>query len=57
MENSEPIKYSYSKEEMIKLARDFCVNVYGSPSEAEDKDKWMERFGFLVSFVTDQFPK
>jgi len=53
----EPIKYSYSKDEMIKLAKQFCIDMYGPPSEAENKDKWMERLGLLISFILEQFPK
>ena len=47
----------YNKEEMIKLAKDFCVDVYGPPCESENKDKWMERYGFLISFITEHFQK
>ena len=53
----EPVKYSYSRDEMIKAVKDHCKEIYGPLSVCEDKDKWNERFGAILNFVLDQFPK
>jgi len=54
----EPIKYTYSKEEMVEAAKKHCKEVYGDPLASEDReDKWMERFGAILYFVLEKFPK
>jgi hypothetical protein len=53
----EPINYSYSKDQMIAEAKKFLIDLYGLPVKSENKDKWMERFGLLVSFISERFPE
>lgn len=52
-----PVKYSYSQDEIIQKAKQYCIDLYGKPMESGDKDKWMERFGLLCSFLIETFPE
>lgn len=53
----EPIRRAYSAEEMIAYAKQFMCDTYGKPNEVEDKDKWYERLGMLVDFISGAFPR
>ncbi len=51
-----PVRSGYSRDEIYEHAKTFMVETYGPVRESPDKDKWHERFGFLLSFLHDRFP-
>lgn len=54
---NEPVRFGYSREEIYEHAKTFMVETYGPVRESPDKDKWHERYGLLLSFLHDRFPK
>lgn len=53
---SQPVRQSFSRQEILVEARNFMVKQYGSPKEHADRDWWHTRFGLLVHFITETFP-
>lgn len=54
-----PVQTAYTREEIVTKAREWMVEQYGIPKEIDNQDelnRWFERFGFLVNFITDHFP-
>lgn len=52
-----PLRLSRSRQEMIEEARQFMRQKYPPENTAESADRWCERFGLLVDFVTEIFPE
>jgi hypothetical protein len=55
--SAEPLRVAYSREEIIHEAKSFMIETYGACYASDDKDRWHERFGLLVSFLTERFPQ
>lgn len=45
----------FTEEELQKRVKSYLIELYGPSSESEDKDRWMERFGLLCSFINELF--
>lgn len=52
---SEPIRISRSQQEMIQQSMDWLKKNYGDELKS-NPDKYHERLGFLIDFVTDIYP-
>jgi hypothetical protein len=53
----EPIRRSFSKDEMIDEAREFMVRADGIPKllSPDDREDWRTNLGLLVEFCTGLF--
>jgi hypothetical protein len=55
-----PLIYEKSRAEMLRDARQWMLDSYGNPKnfqDRENKDRWYQRFGMLVDFITEKFPQ
>jgi hypothetical protein len=54
----DPVRRSYSREEMRDASEKWMIEQYGSPKEMKDNEKarWHERCGMLNHFIFDHFP-
>lgn len=50
---SEPVRRSYSEQELLQAAARFMNETFGSIRESEDRERWHERFGILIHFCGD----
>ena len=48
---AEPVRQSWSLDELRVNARRYMELMYGKPGTAIDKDAWYVRFGMLVDFA------
>lgn len=55
---NQPLRKSYSREELINSSKEYMKGLYGKPMELteEARDKWMERYGLLIDFISEHFP-
>ena len=53
----EPVKMSWSEQELQYEVRDFMLERFGRPSELtpEQRDSWYERAGIMADFVGELF--
>lgn len=49
------ITYSCTKQELDRKAKEFMLDTYGTAKESEDKDKWYERYGMLLDFISQLY--
>lgn len=40
------------RSDLIAAAREYMIDNYGRCNESDDRDRWNERFGLLVDFLT-----
>jgi len=54
----EPLRVSYSREELAAKMSGWMVETWGHPMEMneEARDRWMGRNGMLYAFICDHFP-
>lgn len=57
--SDELLRVSFSRAEIISKAQQFMRSEYGSPIDKDDegRDRYHEKLGFLIHFVTDLFPE
>jgi hypothetical protein len=53
---NEPLRKAFSQQEIVNAARSWMARNL-CESKTTDPDKYFERLGFLVDFLTDTFPK
>ena len=56
---SEPLRYTYTKEEMSNGLKAFMKDLYGDPKEMspEDRNAYHAKLGLMYSFVCEMFPE
>lgn len=51
-----PVRREYSRAEIGEKAREFMEREYGKSFDAQNRDEWFQRYGFLIHFVHEHFP-
>ncbi len=55
----EPLRCSYSREELMQKLTDWMVKIYGSPTSYADdpdqRDAWYRDNGLIAHFIRDHF--
>ena len=57
-QESQPLRTSYSREEIAAKMKDWMIETWGHPMglSEENRNRWMERNGMLYAFICDNFP-
>jgi len=56
-DNKQPLRSSYSRQEIAEKMKDWMIEMWGHPMELNEdsRDRWMERNGMLYAFICDNF--
>lgn len=54
---SEPLRKSYSREEMTAAAMKWMIENYPNDRTTEGDEKWCQRLGLFTHFIHDHFPE
>lgn len=50
-----PREIAFTQKALTDKAKDYMTHLYGKPSDSNDVDRWMERFGLICGFIDEQF--
>jgi len=55
----DPLTTAYTRQQIFQAAHAWLIDLYGRPGASRDQaeqDRWHQRYGLLIAFLSDQFP-